>query len=57
MLITNNQVLFHLRLKENLVKHPNVLKYYDHDCRSVSSIVSIHVCTLVIDMYNIYIAQ
>ena len=28
--ITNNQVSFHLSWKENLVKHQNVSKYFDH---------------------------
>ena len=32
MFITNNQPLFQLWWKENLVKHQKVSKYYDHDC-------------------------
>ena len=31
MFITKNQALFHLRYKENLVKHQKVSEYYDHD--------------------------
>ena len=31
--ITNNLASFHLRCKENLVKHQKVSKYYDNDCR------------------------
>ena len=28
---SNNHVLFHLRLKENLLNHQNVSKYCEHD--------------------------
>ena len=31
MFFTNNYALFHLWLKENLVKHQRVSKYYDYD--------------------------
>ena len=30
--ITNNEASFHFWLKENLVKHQNFSKYYDHGC-------------------------
>ena len=33
MLITNNHDSFHLWWHENFVKHQNVSKYYDQDCR------------------------
>ena len=33
MFITNNHDLFHLWWHENFVKHQNVSKYYDQDCR------------------------
>ena len=32
MFMTNNDTLFHLWLKENLVKHQVVSKYYEKDC-------------------------
>ena len=32
MLVRNNCTLFHLRWKENLVKHSKLLKYYETDC-------------------------
>ena len=35
MFITNNNDSFHLRWKENLVKHQKVSKYYDQDCSRV----------------------
>ena len=31
MFFTNNYALFHLWLKESLVKHQRVSKYYDYD--------------------------
>ena len=34
MFITNNQAIFHLWRKENLLNYQKVLKYYEHDCRS-----------------------
>ena len=33
MFVTNNLASFHLRSKENLVKHQIVSKYYENDCR------------------------
>ena len=33
MFITDNHALFHLGLKENLIKHQKVSEYYDHDRR------------------------
>ena len=32
MFISNNRVSFHLRWKENLVKHQKFSKYYENDC-------------------------
>ena len=32
-LITNNHASFHLWLKENLLNHQKVTKYYELDCR------------------------
>ena len=32
IIIINSHALFHLRWKENLVKHQKVSKYYDQDC-------------------------
>ena len=34
MFITNNHASFHLWWDENFVKHQNVSKYYDQDCRA-----------------------
>ena len=34
MFITNNHASFHLWCMENLIKHQEVLKYYDHNCSS-----------------------
>ena len=31
--ISNNRASFHLRWKENLLKHQKVSKYYENDCR------------------------
>ena len=44
MFISNNRPSFHLWLKENLVKHPEVSKYYQADCNLVY--FSIWVCDL-----------
>ena len=41
MFISNNRALFHLWWKENLVKHQNVWKYYENDCRFEWSILLI----------------
>ena len=35
MFISNNYASLHLWWKENLVKHQNVSKYYENDCRSL----------------------
>ena len=37
MFITNDDNSFHLWSKKNLVKHKEVSKYYDQDCRSLES--------------------
>ena len=34
MFLGNNCTSFHLWLKENLIRHQKVLKYYENDCRS-----------------------
>ena len=34
MFITNYHTLFYFWLKEHLVKHQKVSKYYNHDCRN-----------------------
>ena len=39
MFITNNCALFHLWLKENLVKYQKVSKYHVHDCRVVLDMI------------------
>ena len=36
MFITNNHILSQLSLKENVVKHKEVSKYFDQDCRPES---------------------
>ena len=35
--ISKNHTSFHLRWKENLLKHLNVSKYYDNDCSLISN--------------------
>ena len=37
MFISNNHPSFHLRWKENLVKHQIVPKYYENDCSQVNN--------------------
>ena len=38
--VTNNQSLFHLWWKENLVKHQKLSKYYKQGCRSLEQKVA-----------------
>ena len=33
MFMSNSRTLFHLRCRENLVKHRRVSRYYEADCR------------------------
>ena len=40
MCITNNHASFHLWLKENLIKHQKVSKYYDVDYKNLKNFVA-----------------
>ena len=42
MFITNNHASFHLVLKENLVKHQKVSKYYNRNCSSLSVVTLVN---------------
>ena len=47
MFITNNLAFFHLRCKENLVKHHKISKYYDHDCLQNVLLVFMSLLTVI----------
>ena len=50
MFITNNHHLFHLWWHKNFVKHQNVSKYYDQDCRcnqNKKKTVALHITHLM----------
>ena len=71
MFISNNHDSFHLWWHENFVKHQNVSKYYDQDCRFpqkttaaycrqnfvyVSVYVSVCVCVCVCVCVYVYVS-
>ena len=59
MFISNNRASFHLRWKENLVKHETISKYYESECRTFnifrnpSEIENIFIWTKVFSNYHI----
>ena len=56
MFISNNRALFHLRWKENLVKHQRVSKYYENGCGFSNHIV-FEVFNFSITKLNIYVGE